>query len=373
MRAIIREPMMMKLIKPLAFTSVVSCLLMFSVAHAATEPQADLIIKDYQRSVALWQSEMKLAPDDVSRRMIAAKRPDSAKYANQLKALLKRDLAKPWALKYGAWLLENDTALKPESQRALLNAVEKHHMKAPELGRFCLAMVRLNDGGEIMPDGVSLRTRGMKILETVKKTHPDSKVQGQAALAISVMLAALGEDPKIMAQRLENIREAVMKSSDVTVEGISVGDMIKDELYKIKNLSKGRNAPDFKGVDSANRIVSLSEYRGKVVMLVFWSSFDQDAKKVISILKEAQDSKAGKPFAVLGVNRDSFRALRGVEAEGSVTWRNISDPKLDIAKQYRISNWPYCLVLDQQGVIKYHGTVGSFATAVVDDLMRGSR
>jgi len=71
----------------------------------------------------------------------------------------------------------------------------------------------------------------------------------------------------------------------------------------------------------------------------------------------------------LGVNRDSLLNLRALEADRIVTWRNFSDPSQMVAKQYRVSSWPYCMVLDQQGAIQYKGAVGSFAGAVVDDLL----
>ncbi len=52
-------------------------------------------------------------------RLIAQKQPDPAEFAARLKKLLSRDLAHEWTLKYGAWLLEYDRALKTGSQRAL--------------------------------------------------------------------------------------------------------------------------------------------------------------------------------------------------------------------------------------------------------------
>ena len=71
----------------------------------------------------------------------------------------------------------------------------------------------------------------------------------------------------------------------------------------------------------------------------------------------------------MGVNRDTLANLRLLEADQITTWRNFSDPKQELAKVYRVSTWPYCLVLDQNGVIAYRGTPGSFADAVASDLL----
>ncbi|MBT8045174.1 MAG: TlpA family protein disulfide reductase [Verrucomicrobiae bacterium] len=339
-------------------------------ARSATDAEASAITGEYDRLLRLWLSEMRMAPDARSLDMIAKKRPNPAEYGAKLKTLLRSDLIHDWTLKYGAWLLENDTALKAESQRALLNAVENHHMKSPLLGRFCIAMIHLDDAGEMpRPGTMPLRSRGMKLLERIKKENPHPKVQGQAALALSMMLGALGDDRRIMEQRIKNIREAIIKSADEKVGGVTVADIARDELFKIKSLSKGRLAPEIAGNDSGGRPLKLSDFRGKVVMLVFWSSWDPDAARALELLRKIAASKADQPFLVLGVNRDSISNLRALEADRIATWRNFSDPKQTIARKYRIGSWPYCMVIGQKGVIHYRGAVGAFADAVATDLL----
>lgn len=356
-----------------ALTALVTAMIlpaMITPVTAATDAQAAEITQEYDRLHQLWLSEMRIAPDARALEMIAKKRPNPAEFGKRLKTLLRSDLAHDWTLKYGAWLLKNDTGLKAESQRALLNAVEKHHIKSPLVGPFCVAMIHLNPAGEMpRPGTLPLRSRGMQLLEEIKKSNPDAKVQGQAALAISIMLGALGDDRRIMSQRIKNIREAIIKSADVRIGKVTVADIARDELFKINNLSKGRVAPDIVGVDSGNRPMKLSDFRGKVVMLVFWSSWDTEAARALQILRKVAESKAGKAFVVLGVNRDTVLNLRALEADRIVSWRNFSDPEQKIAKHYRIGSWPHCMVIDQKGAIQYRGTVGAFADAVANDLL----
>jgi peroxiredoxin len=350
--------------------TVIFSVVMLHSVEAATEAQAKLITGEFDRSHRLWQAEMQLAQKTGVADQVAKKRPDAREYANRLKVLISRDLAKEWTLNYGAWLLENDSGLKPESQRALLAAVEKHHTLSPRLGRFCMALIYLNQGSALPRAGQPpVRSRGMHLLKTVKKNNPDPKVQGMASLSLSMMLASLGDDPRVMKERIENLREAIIKSSEVRVGDLTVAKIAQDELYKIKNLSKGSVAPSIVGVDSASRPMQLTQFKGKVVILVFWSSWDAEAGRMLEILRNSVQAQAGKPIVVLGVNRDSITNLRALEADGLVTWRNFTDPKQRIGKTYRIASWPYCLVLDQKGVISYHGNVGSFADAVANSLL----
>ncbi|MBK1854651.1 TlpA family protein disulfide reductase [Verrucomicrobiaceae bacterium 5K15] len=339
-------------------------------AQAATDAQAKAITAAYQAAYDQWARELESATDVRSREAVLQKRPDPRTYAHKLKNLLRSDLANDWSLKYGAWLLENDYDISPESQRALLNAVEKYHLKSPELGPFCISMVHLNQRGEQpRPGTIPLESRGMKLLEEIKKQNPKPEVQGQAALAISIMLGGLGDHGNIMRQRMTNLKEAIIKSADVRIGDITVADVARDELYKITHLTKGRIAPEISGLDSASRPLTLSSFRGKVVMLVFWSSWDKDTARLLPMLRKSVESQAGKPFVVLGVNRDTLANLRALEGDRLVTWRNFSDPQQDISKAYRIASWPYCLVLDQEGAIAYRGAPGSFADAVANNLL----
>ena len=46
-------------------------------------------------------------------------------------------------------------------------------------GLFCVAMVQLNDSGELAPAGkLPIRSEGMKLLEQIKQTNPNAAVRG---------------------------------------------------------------------------------------------------------------------------------------------------------------------------------------------------
>ena len=53
--------------------------------------------------------------------------------------------------------------------------------------------------------------------------------------------------------------------------GDAVAERAKVELFEIRNLSVGKEAPDIEGEDQEGKRFKLSDYRGKVVLLDFWS------------------------------------------------------------------------------------------------------
>ncbi len=347
--------------------------LMISVTlSAGTQTEASLIKKIYENDLNLWNAELRLAKDDVSREQVLERKPNPQEPSNKLKKILTRDLQHEWTLEYTAWVINHDDALKASAQRALLKAVETHHIRSSALGPFCIAMTKLNDRGEAKVVGKSLRSRGIELLERVIKENPHTEVQGQAHLALSMMLASIGDDKLILTQRIKHIREAIVKSDKVKVGDVTVSDLAKDELYQINYLTTGRTAPELAGTDASGLSVKLSDYRGKVVMIVFWSGKSPYAEQTVKILNDTKRKRENKPFVILGVNSDSYSSLRRMEASGNITWKNISDSRQTLAKQYFIRTQPYCMVVDQQGIIRYRGIVGSFATAIADGLFNVS-
>jgi hypothetical protein len=53
----------------------------------------------------------------------------------------------------------------------------------------------------------------------------------------------------------------------------TVGRKAKSELFDLRHLSVGKPAPEVKGVDQNGKHFKLSDYKGKVVLLDFWSEF----------------------------------------------------------------------------------------------------
>ena len=82
----------------------------------------------------------------------------------------------------------------------------------------------------------------------------------------------LRQDRARVAQEAEALFErAARHYADVKVPyGDTVGEKARAELFEIRHLSVGREAPDIEGQDQDGKRFKLSDYRGKVVLLDFW-------------------------------------------------------------------------------------------------------
>lgn len=339
-----------------------------SMARAA-QADAALIQKSHQLALEKWALEMNSATTPEQRAKTWSAKPDTAAFARRMWDQIGASLSEEWTLEPAAWFLRNTqglltrvengatTPIFAKENDAIRKAVESQHAASKKLIPMCLALAYNQD------------PRSLALLEKIQSNHPDKRIQGVAALGAAMQLKAIGDEPELMKKRLTYLRKAIIESSDVEVEGTTVAKLAEDELYIIRYLTKGRVAPDLVGVDAANRPLSLSSQKGKIIVLLFWSSSVQDADRVVEITSALARKFANRPFAVIGVNHDPLEKLRAMEADGAVNWPNFTDPERKLAAQYRVGTWPLAYVLDGERKIHFAGAPGSFVELTAEALL----
>jgi len=66
------------------------------------------------------------------------------------------------------------------------------------------------------------------------------------------------------------LERAAKEYGDVKMVAGTIGDSARTELFGLRHLTVGHEAPDIEGVDQDGARFKLSDYRGKVVLLYFW-------------------------------------------------------------------------------------------------------
>ena len=118
-----------------------------------------------------------------------------------------------------------------------------------------------------------------------------------------------------------------------------------------------------------NNWIKLSDYQGKVLVLLFWNSNVPDAEHMLQISKGLKEKYQNRDFALIGVNSDPREKLRAMQADGTVNWTNFSDPENKLANEYRVGTWPLAYVLDGERKIQFVGSPGSFIDLSVEALL----
>lgn len=111
-------------------------------------------------------------------------------------------------------------------------------------------------------------------------------------------------------------------------------------------------APNFTLKDLDGKDVSLSDYRGKWVILDFWGSWCPWCIKGFPELKEAY-AKYGDELVVIGIDcRESEEKWREGVKEYELPWVNVYNPEnSNLTNEYNIQGYPTKFIIDPDGFI----------------------
>jgi len=117
----------------------------------------------------------------------------------------------------------------------------------------------------------------------------------------------------------------------------------------------GAVAPDFAQLTPAGDSLSLSDLRGKVVLVDFWASWCGPCRRENPHVKKLYDKYNKDGFEVLGISLDRTKGAweKAIEKD-DLPWHHISDLKgwkNEVAKMYSVSSIPHTILLDQEGRI----------------------
>ena len=102
-------------------------------------------------------------------------------------------------------------------------------------------------------------------------------------------------------------------------------------------LEIGKKAPDFKLLDQNGEKRSLKDYRGKKVVLYFYSKdMTSGCTKQACSFSELYPQFKEKDAVVLGVSKDSVASHKKFEEKYNLSFTLLSDPELEVIKKYDV-------------------------------------
>ncbi len=130
---------------------------------------------------------------------------------------------------------------------------------------------------------------------------------------------------------------------------------ISEVIARDKIGSVGTQALDFTQKDTEGKDVSLSQFKGKYVLIDFWASWCRPCRLQNPSIVEAYNKFKKNNFAILGVSLDKEKDkwLQAIRAD-HLTWTNVSDLKFwnnDAAMLYNIHEIPQNILVDPDGKI----------------------
>ena len=121
-------------------------------------------------------------------------------------------------------------------------------------------------------------------------------------------------------------------------------------------LGRGAAAPDFSiplfDVNGKGPDVSLSSFRGKVVLVNFWATWCAPCEKEMPAMERLYRELAPQGFELLAISVDESEAdIREFQERLQVSFPILLDPEKKISKRYQTMGYPESLLVDRDGRI----------------------
>ncbi len=327
------------------------------VRPAAAEETWPQITKEYETAISKWTKELRQDGSENSKILLDDStrphprndfRPRVRKYAEQHEGLSD-------AIPALVWLVANEYRFpignsNGEAADWAIGRLARDHITDPSLkdhfGKFRVRMLSVNDESLI------------SFLDAVVAKNPDRESRGWASLVTAVILSdndlGLAYSDRSGSSTKMKRAEKIFRSLVEDYAGTDIADKAKGHLFVTDYLQVGMQVPETVGKDVDGNEISLSDFRGRVVMIAFWATWCVPCMQAIPYERELMKTHADKPFTVLGINVDESKSVcrKAIKKEG-ITWPNIHDGGHGgIATKWRIHSFPTVVMLDHNGVIR---------------------
>jgi peroxiredoxin len=342
------------------------------------------VLREYQSAMReFWGKYQNAKTQEEQRRFFKEHYPQPQPYIRRFAEIAASAPQDEVAVGALVWIVRNG-AFDPEVNRAS-EQLATNHAASKRLGEVAPRLV---------PNLVySLAPSAEKLLRAIIAKNPDRVVQGQTCMALaeylkreSELVRALkgnthraqqlrsyylmqgadetafqtiqGWNPDTLAKQSQATFERAAKEYADVSDYLRIVDMgAQAKLFANPKLGIGKTAPEITGEEVEGNLFKLSDYKGRVIVLLFWGDWSGPSRAMYPLARSLMKKMERRPFVLLGVNSDDDRAkLRQRIKDEDINWRSWWDGGSDhgpIAAEYDISGWPTVYVLDHHGIIRH--------------------
>ncbi len=125
------------------------------------------------------------------------------------------------------------------------------------------------------------------------------------------------------------------------------------EQEPVRSVVEGDIAPDFKLEDTKGNQVSLSELRGKVVLVNFWATWCPPCTEEMPSMEELNKALANEDFVMLAINTEEKGRTVVPEflKKTPYSFPILYDDKGEVQKQYGVYKFPESFIINKEGVV----------------------
>ena len=150
----------------------------------------------------------------------------------------------------------------------------------------------------------------------------------------------------------------------------------------MKPLAYGQTAPDFTLPDLNNVDISLSDLKGKIVLIDFWASWCGPCRRENPKLVKLYNQFSKSNFEILSVSLDGTQRQKepkkawkeAIEQDNLSKWIHVSELngwETHVRALYNFTSIPYTILLNEKGEIVGKNLKGEQLENKIKDLING--
>lgn len=163
--------------------------------------------------------------------------------------------------------------------------------------------------------------------------------------------------------------KSILAKVSITLHQSDLYKSLNTRMAKLEKVKIGAIAPDFSMPDTSGNTISLSQFRGKVVVIDCWASWCSPCRKENPNMVKLNNAFKDKDFVLLGVSFDRKKDnwIKAIK-DDNLSWTHISDLKnwdCLLNSLYLVNSIPETFIIDREGRIVARGLQGEELMATV--------
>lgn len=231
--------------------------------------------------------------------------------------------------------------------KSIQQEVAKKNAKSPLIS-YIDYRIMVGEYGERMQeapneDRQKIQDEWLKQLEKWVLANPQSEDAANASQQIAIALEFAGKTEKA-----KDWYEKIVKEQAKSAEA----DRARGALNRLNLIGKPMVLA---GNNLKGQPLDIKQYRNRIVLVVYWSSWCKPCTEDLPELKELFSKYNERKFEILGVNLDTDQqAANAYIAQHKLPWQHIAEPgglEGPLAKQFGIISLPTMFIVNAEGVV----------------------
>ena len=224
---------------------------------------------------------------------------------------------------------------------------------------------------------------GIEVFEELIRYYPAANYVEQSLLTLGLAYDKVGEHDKadrLYEKLVNHTKYRGGRFSDIAQQLLEQeSDTRTGELTEVAAANAGPSpshfinklALDFQVTGLSGEPLSLSQYRGQVVLLDFWATWCPPCIAEMPNVKATYAKYKNQKFEIIGISLDQSTApLEAYIASEGLTWRQYWDNGGRISNMYNVRAIPSTFLIDGAGIIRRVNLRGPALEMAVDELVR---